>query len=63
MYKRVRLLSTHMVYILRLSAVCALIVLCVDSEIAAADCSAEDTRGSRIRNTDMDALSYIISSV
>ena len=60
--------STHMAYIQRLSDVCALI-LRVDSEIAAADWSVEETRGycQRLRprtcNTDMYALSYIISSV
>ena len=58
----------HVAYIRRSSAVCA-IILRVDSEIAAADWSAEETRGScqrwvpRICNTDMDALSYVISSV
>ena len=55
-------------YIQRSSAVCTLI-LHVGSEIAAADWSAEETRGScqrwgpRIRDTDMGALSYVISSV
>ena len=51
----------------RSSVVCTLI-LYVDSEIAAADWSVE-TKGScrrwgpRTRNTDMDALSDVISSV
>ena len=54
-------------YIQRSSGVSTLI-LSVDSEIAAADWSAEETKGSRqrwgprIRNTDMDVLPYVISS-
>ena len=45
------------------------LIMRVDSEIAAADWSAEETRGScrcwgpRICNTDKDVLSYIISSM
>ena len=68
MHKYVCAPSTHVVYIRRSSAVCTLI-LHVDSEITAADWSVEETRGScqrwgsRLRNTDMDALSCVISSV
>ena len=68
MDKRVHAYSTHVVYIRRLSGVSTLI-LSVDSEITAADWSAEETKGSRqrwgprIRNTDMDVLPYVISSM
>ena len=63
MHKHVRALSTHVAYIRRLSAVCA-IILCVGSEIAA-DWSAEETRGScqcwgpRIYNSEIDVLSTL----
>ena len=61
MHKRVPAHSTHVAYIRRSSAVCALIMR-VDSEISAVDWSAEETRGCqrwgpRIRNTDIDVLS------
>ena len=68
MDKRVHAHSTHVVYIRRLLGVSTLI-LSVDSEIAVADLSAEETKGSRqrwgptIRNTDMDVLPYVISSM
>ena len=59
--------SIRVAHIRKSSVVCALI-LYVDSEIAAADWSV-DTKGScrgwgpRTRNTDLDALSDVISSV
>ena len=58
----------HMAYIQRSSAVYTLI-LRVDSELAAADRFVEETRGPcqhwwpRIRNTEMDALVYVISGM
>ena len=65
MHKHVRAVSMHVAYIPRSFVVYALIQH-VDSEIAAADWFAEETRGCfqrwgpRLRNTYMDALSGVL---
>ena len=66
MYKCICMLSMHVAYIKKLSAICTL-NLCIDSENGA-NWSAEEIRGScwhwghRICNINIDALMYGILS-